>query len=137
MIDMQEREEQAVLDEKLAFEKATHNALMKEANLDGVESLLDDMIREDPEWGRFVQVRGVPGVWEVVCRQGKSGAGSFPEPARAAPSPLHGHALGFVQRKDSHPLPFLMQVPDIPSHHAYACPSPPPCAGARPDRWLE
>ena len=78
MIDMQEREEQAVLDEKLAFEKATHDALMKEANLDGVESLLDDMIREDPEWGRFVQVRGVPWVWEVVCRQGKCGGRQFP-----------------------------------------------------------
>ena len=56
MIELQEREEQAALDEKLASEKATHNALMREANLDGVEGLLDDMVREDPEWARFVLV---------------------------------------------------------------------------------
>ena len=73
MIDMQEREEQAVLDEKLASEKATHNALMKEANLDGVESLLDDMIREDPEWARFVQVRGGRGVGSCVQAKEVSG----------------------------------------------------------------
>ena len=28
----------------------------QEANLDGVESLIDDMTREDPEWARFCQV---------------------------------------------------------------------------------
>jgi hypothetical protein len=56
MIDLQEREEQAVLDEKLAAEKAVHNALMLESNLDGVESLLEDMTKDDPDWARFVQV---------------------------------------------------------------------------------
>lgn len=91
MIDMQEREEQAVLDEKLASEKATHGALMREANLDGVESLLDDMVREDPEWGRFVQVRGGqqgvggPGVGSLC--PGERGAAGWGR----TPSPLHGH----------------------------------------------
>ena len=56
MIELQEREEQAALDEKAATEKAIHDTLMKEANLDGVENLLDDMVREDPEWARFILV---------------------------------------------------------------------------------
>jgi hypothetical protein len=44
MIELQEREEQAAVEEKLGAEKATHDELMKEANLDGVESLIDDMV---------------------------------------------------------------------------------------------
>jgi hypothetical protein len=44
MIELQEREEQGAVEEKLAAEKATHDALMREANLDGVESLIDDMV---------------------------------------------------------------------------------------------
>ncbi len=56
MIELQEHEEQATIDEKAAAEKAVENAKMKDANLDGVESLLDDMVSEDPEWARFVQV---------------------------------------------------------------------------------
>ncbi|GAX80910.1 hypothetical protein CEUSTIGMA_g8345.t1 [Chlamydomonas eustigma] len=66
MIDLQEREEQAVLDEKLAGEKAVHNALMLEANLDGVESLLEDMTKDDPDWARFVQVPGLTDGWNDV-----------------------------------------------------------------------
>ncbi len=46
MIEIQEREEQQAVDEKQAAEKAVHNALMKEANLDGVESLVGARGRE-------------------------------------------------------------------------------------------
>lgn len=46
MIELQEREEQAAAEEKLSTDRAAHNALMKEANLDGVETLVDDMVCE-------------------------------------------------------------------------------------------
>lgn len=45
MIELQEREEQQGQEEKLTAERAAHSKLMKEANLDGVESLIDDMVR--------------------------------------------------------------------------------------------
>lgn len=44
MIEISEREEQAAAEEKAAGEAAAHSALMKEANLDGVETLADDMV---------------------------------------------------------------------------------------------
>jgi IS5 family transposase len=44
MIELQEREEQMAGEEKLALDAAVHAEQMKEANLDGVESLLDDMV---------------------------------------------------------------------------------------------
>lgn len=39
---------------------------MKDANLDGVETLLDDMLAEDAEWPRFVQVPGLTDAWNDV-----------------------------------------------------------------------
>lgn len=44
MIEIGEREEQALGEERAAAEKATHEALMKEANLDGAEALADVMV---------------------------------------------------------------------------------------------
>ncbi|KAJ9530206.1 hypothetical protein QJQ45_023471, partial [Haematococcus lacustris] len=66
MNELQEREEQAALEAKAAQEKLAHNALMKEANLDGVESLVEDMIKEDPEWPRFITVPGLTDAWNDV-----------------------------------------------------------------------
>lgn len=45
MIELQEREEQAAAEEKANAEKSVHDKLMREANLDGVESLIEDMVR--------------------------------------------------------------------------------------------
>lgn len=44
MIELQEREEQATQEEKLNAERDAHNKLMGQANLEGVESLIDDMV---------------------------------------------------------------------------------------------
>lgn len=46
MLELAEREEQAAAEEKLSAERSAHAALMKEANLDGVETLIDDMVRQ-------------------------------------------------------------------------------------------
>lgn len=43
-MEIQEREEQLASEAKVAAERATHNELMLAANLDGVESLADDMV---------------------------------------------------------------------------------------------
>uniref|UniRef100_A0A7S0R7I6 Dynein regulatory complex subunit 3 n=1 Tax=Chlamydomonas leiostraca TaxID=1034604 RepID=A0A7S0R7I6_9CHLO len=66
MIEISEREEQAAAEEKAAGEAAAHSALMKEANLDGVETLADDMVRDDPEWARFSQIPGLTDTWNDV-----------------------------------------------------------------------
>ena len=56
MIELQELEEQAAVEDKASLDKTAHDESMLDANLDGVETLLDAMIREDPEWERFTQV---------------------------------------------------------------------------------
>lgn len=66
MIELQEREEQAAQDEKLAGERAAHNKLMGDANLEGVESLADDMTKDDPEWPRLTQVPNLLDPWNEV-----------------------------------------------------------------------
>jgi hypothetical protein len=63
MIELQEREEQRDTDEREAEERAVHVALMKDANLDGVENLLEDMIQEDPEWAKLQQVPSLVDCW--------------------------------------------------------------------------
>lgn len=45
MNEIHEREEQAATEAQAASTKKTHDDLMREANLDGVESLADDMVR--------------------------------------------------------------------------------------------
>ncbi|MEW5300612.1 MAG: hypothetical protein WDW36_003530 [Sanguina aurantia] len=66
MIEIGEREEQALGEERAAAERATHEALMKEANLDGAEALADVMVREDPEWQRLAQVPGLTDPWNDI-----------------------------------------------------------------------
>lgn len=44
MIELQEREEQQSQEEKLNAERESHEKLMKQANLEGVETLIDDMV---------------------------------------------------------------------------------------------
>lgn len=45
MNEIHEREEQAASEAQIAAAKKTHDDLMRAANLDGVESLADDMVR--------------------------------------------------------------------------------------------
>lgn len=46
MIELQEREEQAAQEEKVGAERSAHHRLLAEANLEGVESLVDDMVSQ-------------------------------------------------------------------------------------------
>lgn len=66
MNELHEREEQALVEEKLAGDRAAHEELMKAANLDGVEGLLEEMLKDDPEWPRFTQVPGLIEPWNDV-----------------------------------------------------------------------
>ncbi|EFJ51609.1 hypothetical protein VOLCADRAFT_73327 [Volvox carteri f. nagariensis] len=66
MIELQEREEQQAQEEKLTAEREAHNKLMTQANLEGVETLIDDMVKEDPEWTRLVQVPNLLDPWNDI-----------------------------------------------------------------------
>lgn len=66
MIELQEQEETAAAAERADADKAVEMGRMKEANLDGVDSLLDDMVAEDPEWAKFVQVPTLTDGWHDV-----------------------------------------------------------------------
>ncbi len=59
MIEIQEKEEAQAAEEKAGAERESHAALMREANLEGTEGLLDAMVRDDPEWAKMAQVHGV------------------------------------------------------------------------------
>ena len=53
MLEIEEKEAAEETREKQEAERAAHNALMEEANLEGVESLFDDMLRDDPEHAKL------------------------------------------------------------------------------------
>lgn len=63
MIELEEREEEEDRKEKADQEKATHMALMEAANMSGVESLFEDMLRDDPE---FNKLRLVPNLTDAL-----------------------------------------------------------------------
>ena len=44
MIEIHEKEEHQVQEEEEAAERAAHDKIMSEANLEGVEHLMDDMV---------------------------------------------------------------------------------------------
>lgn len=66
MNELQEAEEQAAIKSKADAEKAAHESRMSAANLQGIESLLVDMLQDDPEWTRFSLVNGLLDGWETV-----------------------------------------------------------------------
>mmetsp|Transcript_30137 Transcript_30137/g.55076 ORF Transcript_30137/g.55076 Transcript_30137/m.55076 type:complete len:526 (-) Transcript_30137:137-1714(-) len=66
MIELQEREDQQLTDEKAAADHAHHSKLMAEAHLDGVETLGEDMVREDPEWARLSKVPNLLDSWADI-----------------------------------------------------------------------
>eukprot|EP00891_Asterochloris_glomerata_P004982 jgi/Astpho2/4982/e_gw1.00070.8.1_t len=66
MNELVEREEQEAVTEKAAAEAAAHLALMQEANLEGVETMLDDMVRADADWPRLQQVPNLTDGWPDV-----------------------------------------------------------------------
>lgn len=53
MLEIEEKEAAEEAREKLEAEKASHLALMEEANLEGVETLFEDMLRDDPEHAKL------------------------------------------------------------------------------------
>ena len=56
MQEIKEKEEQDRIDAKTAEEKVKHQQLMKEANLEGVETMVEDMLKEDPEYSKLKEV---------------------------------------------------------------------------------
>eukprot|EP00877_Chromochloris_zofingiensis_P000606 jgi/Chrzof1/10546/Cz05g02220.t1 len=66
MLELHEREEAAATEQAHAAERAAHGALMAEANLDGIETLLDDMASADSEWSKMSAVPGLLEPWNDV-----------------------------------------------------------------------
>lgn len=82
MLELHEREEAAATEQAHAAERAAHGALMAEANLDGIETLLDDMASADSEWSKMSAVPGllepwndVRDKWQVATEEFKVGGG--------------------------------------------------------------
>lgn len=63
MQEINEKEEQDRMDKKAADERIRHQQLMKEANLAGVESMVDDMLKDDPE---YTKLREVPNLMDPL-----------------------------------------------------------------------
>jgi hypothetical protein len=53
MIELQEREEQQSSEEKINAERAAEAAKLSAANLEGVDSLVDDLVRPRVPWGVY------------------------------------------------------------------------------------
>ncbi|DBB11623.1 hypothetical protein WJX82_004054 [Trebouxia sp. C0006] len=66
MIELGEKEAIEAVADKEAAETAAHVVLMKEANLEGIETLLEDMVKADAEWGKLGQVPGLVDGWTDV-----------------------------------------------------------------------
>jgi hypothetical protein len=64
MLELEEADAKRLEDASATASAAQHDALMAEANLKGVESLFDDMLREDPEYAKLVAVKGLTDVTE-------------------------------------------------------------------------
>lgn len=60
LLEMREREEAQEEEAKAAAKAATVAELMKEANLEGVDTLWDDMTVGDEEWAKLGQARNQP-----------------------------------------------------------------------------
>ena len=55
-MELREKEEAEEEDAKVALKAAEAAALMQQANLDGVDTLFDDMTAGDDEWAKLAQV---------------------------------------------------------------------------------
>ncbi|KAL3160580.1 hypothetical protein ABBQ32_010517 [Trebouxia sp. C0010 RCD-2024] len=66
MIELGEKEATEAVAEKESAETAAHAALMKEANLEGIETLLEDMVKADVEWSKLGQIPGLVDGWTDV-----------------------------------------------------------------------
>ncbi|KAI8467123.1 MAG: hypothetical protein J3K34DRAFT_524029 [Monoraphidium minutum] len=63
LLELQEKEDTAAHEAAAAAEAASHAALMEEANLTGVESLVDDAVASDPEWAKLAAIPGFTEPW--------------------------------------------------------------------------
>ena len=84
VLELHEKEETAAAEAAAAVERSTHAALMAEANLDGIETLADDMVTADTEWTKLSAVPGllepwhdVRDKWQVVTDEFKVGVGGL------------------------------------------------------------
>ncbi|KAK9824206.1 hypothetical protein WJX72_008534 [[Myrmecia] bisecta] len=66
VIELQEKEEQEAAAEKAAAEAAAHQELMQQANLQGVETMLEDMTKNDPEWAKLASIPNLLDSWNDV-----------------------------------------------------------------------
>jgi Leucine-rich repeat len=56
VMDLREKDEKDEEEQKALAQAAQHVVLMKEANLDGVDSLFDDVTKDDVDWHKLAQV---------------------------------------------------------------------------------
>jgi hypothetical protein len=66
VLELHEKEETAAAEAAAAVERAKHAALMLEANMDGIETLADDMVVADTEWAKLSAVPGLLEPWHDV-----------------------------------------------------------------------
>ncbi|KAF5828147.1 hypothetical protein DUNSADRAFT_18121 [Dunaliella salina] len=64
--EMKEREVQAKIDAENAARMKAEEDKMRAANLDGIETLADDMTKQDPEWETFCMVPNLTEGWNAV-----------------------------------------------------------------------
>uniref|UniRef100_A0A7S3QZF4 Dynein regulatory complex subunit 3 n=2 Tax=Dunaliella tertiolecta TaxID=3047 RepID=A0A7S3QZF4_DUNTE len=64
--EMKEREAQAKVDAENAAKMKAEEDKMRAANLDGIETLADDMTKQDPEWEQFCMVPNLTEGWNAV-----------------------------------------------------------------------
>ncbi|KIY99489.1 hypothetical protein MNEG_8472 [Monoraphidium neglectum] len=66
LLEIQEREDAAAHEAAAAAEAGAHAALMDEANLTGIEPLVDDVAASDPEWPKLSAIPGLTEPWSDV-----------------------------------------------------------------------
>lgn len=72
MIEITEKEENEKTKEREDEEKRGHAQEMREANLEGVEGMLDDASEKDEEWAKLAQVPGLTDEWANVREKFKA-----------------------------------------------------------------
>jgi hypothetical protein len=69
MLDLKEKEDLVEEEGRLARAAEKEEALMKDANLQGVDAFFDNLIKDDPDWIKLAQaciVRGDTAAWKLM-----------------------------------------------------------------------
>jgi CRISPR/Cas system-associated protein Cas7 (RAMP superfamily) len=60
MLDLKEKEDLAEEERRVALAAEKEESLMKDANLQGVDSFFDNLIKDDPDWIKLAQAWHLP-----------------------------------------------------------------------------